>query len=141
MSDPVRLTLRTRVDDFSYQVTAAEDDKFWFRLERLDGRDTITDFFVGACPEQNAGSLLADCYRVLGITPQSVIVFGNISPSSVSLNIDVKRARDFYTACGKALLASVGAGRIDERLEKERGKYNLVLEAIRDVPATAGGSG
>ena len=57
------------------------------------------------------------------------------------MNIAVKRARDFYTACGKALLASLGAGRIDERVENERGKYNLVLVAIRDVPVSAKGRG
>jgi len=144
MSAPGKLTLRTRSDDYSLQVCATEDEKFWFRLERHEGRDVITDFFIGSSPEQSAGRLLSECYSVLGITPKPVIVFRNILPSSGPLKIDdapLAEARDFYTACGHALLTGVGAGKVVGRLVKERGKYNLVLEAIREVPAAPGEDG
>jgi hypothetical protein len=138
MSAPDRLTLRTRIDDYSLQVSAAEDERFWFRLERHEDRDVITDFFPGSAPEPRAGLLLADCYRVLGITPKPVIVFRDILPSTRPVEIDdaLTAARDFYTACGKSLLTHLGAGKVVGRLVKERDKYNLVLEVVRDVPAT-----
>jgi hypothetical protein len=132
MVAPEKLTLQTRSDDYSLQVSAVEDDRFWFRLERQEGRDLITDFFLGSLPEQSAGDLLADCFRVLDITPKPVVVFGNIVPSVGPASIDdaIERARDFYTACGKALLAGFGVAKCNERLAKERGKFNLVLEAV-----------
>ena len=61
--------MQTRLDDFSYQVSIAADPRFWFRLERTGDRDVITDFFLGSFPEESAGDLLAECYRVLGLTP------------------------------------------------------------------------
>jgi hypothetical protein len=136
MSAPSKLTLRTRSDDYSYQVAAIEDERFWFRLERQDSRDVITDFFIGSSLEQSAGSLLVDCYRVLGIIPKTVVVFENILPSDVFIDnaLALQEARDFYAKCGEALLATLGIRRIDKRLEEKRGKYNLVLEAIWDVP-------
>ena len=81
MSTPGRLTLRTRIDDYSYQVSAEEDGRFWFRLEREDDRDIITDFFIGSAPEETAADLLADCYRTLGLTPAMVVVFRDILPA------------------------------------------------------------
>lgn len=142
MSAPDRLTLQTRVDGFSYQVSAAEDERFWFRLERDDGRDVITDFFLGSCPRSSAGRLLADCYHALAITPEPVIVFGNIvPPDAADRGAALEQARAFYAACGEALLAGHGARLVDARLEVRRGKYNLVLEAVRDVPAARGAFG
>lgn len=138
MSLPDMLTLRTRIDDYSFQVSAVEDERFWFRLERHEGRDVITDFFLGALPEHDAGRLLADCYRALGMTPKPVVVFGDILPSRGPIRIDeaLTAARDFYSASGKALLTGLGAGKVVGRLVQERGKFHLVMKVIRDASAT-----
>lgn len=128
------LSLRPRFDGFSFQVSAVEDERFWLRLDRRAGRDIITDYCIGASPSARAGSLLVACYRALGLVPARVVVFGNIVPSADTsdCNTAVDAARAFYSACGAALLATLGSARIDERLEVERGKLNLVLEAVRE---------
>jgi len=129
MSVPLNPALQTRVDDFSYQVSTAADRRFWFRLEREEDRDIITDYFLGSFPRERAGSLLVECYRALGLTPRMAIVFRDILPSSRATADagELAEARDLYTECGKALLTGFGARRIDERLEEEAGKYHLVL--------------
>lgn len=139
MSAPERLTLQTRVDGFSYQVSAIEDEKFWFRLERGVGRDVITDFFLGSFPATSADRLLVECYRALGLSPEPVLVFGDIVPAgALAGDGALERARRFYASCGEALLARHGYYCVEERLEVVRDKYNVVLQAIRD-PSIARG--
>lgn len=134
MSAPPKVVLRKRIDDYSYQVYTAADDRFWFRLVREGDVDVITDYFIGSFPIESAGSLLSACYRVLGLIPQGVIVFKDIlSSKSDSDPKALDQARDLYAASGKTLLTDFGAKKVDERLEKQVGKYNLVL--VRDHPA------
>ncbi|MGO9462911.1 MAG: hypothetical protein ACLQIB_34220 [Isosphaeraceae bacterium] len=121
--------LETRIDDYSYQVYTSTDPKFWFRLERDGDRDVITDFSIGSFPVESAGSLLAECYRVLGLTPKVVLFFRDILPSG-RLAADpqaLAAARDLYTACGTALLRATGSRRVENSLQKRDGKYHLVL--------------
>lgn len=129
MSVPHLPALQSRTDDFSYQVSTAADPRFWFRLERDRDRDVITDYFLGSFPREWAGSLLEECYRVLGLSPRMVIVFRDIVPSGGS-TVDTQalaEARDLYADCGRALLMRFGARRAEQRLEEADGKYHLVL--------------
>ena len=140
MIEPVRLTLRTRSTIFpsrsmprrttssgfaSKDSTVAHDHRLLHRY----------------LPRTERWELAGGLLPCAGDHPQWVIVFGNISPSNESMNIAVKRARRLFHRAPTALLLSLGAGRIDERLENERGKYNLVLVAIRDVPVSTKGRG
>jgi hypothetical protein len=128
MSAPNKVTLEKRIDDYSYQVYTTADNRFWFRLVRESDRDIITDYFIGSFPKESGGCLLADCYRVLGLTPKTVVVFRDILPSKDPNNAKaLAEARDLYAASGKTLLTDFGARKVDERLEKEMDKYNLVL--------------
>lgn len=129
MSHPPEPTLRTRIDDYSYQVASGADPRFWFRLEREDDRDIITDYFLGSFPRERAAALLHDCYRVLGLAPSRTLVFRDIlpteGPSASGPALD--EARDLYLEAGTALLTLWGAQRVSDRLEFEMGKYHLLL--------------
>jgi hypothetical protein len=129
MSVPRVPALQTRIDDFSYQVSSPVDPRFWFRLERKNDRDVITDYFLGAFPKERSAGLLAACYQALGLTPRMLIVFRNIVPSSgLAVHADaLAEAQDMYSSCGKSLLMGSGARRVRVRLEEEHGKYDLVL--------------
>jgi hypothetical protein len=121
--------LQSRIDEFSFQVSTLSDPRFWMRLEREDDRDVITDYFLGSFPRDRAGALLADCYRVLGLAPKMVLVFRDILPSAGPTLVDqeLDEARDLYSAAGKALLGDYGATWVDERLENNAGKFDLVI--------------
>lgn len=132
MNSTHRLTLQKTTDDFSYQVSAQDDRRFWFRLERQPDRDIITDYFVGSLPHEEAVSLFTECYRLLGLAPQNVIVFRDILPTRKLKDVfaELGQARDLYGACGKTTLTSFGAGRVKEKLQKEPDRYNLVLTGV-----------
>src|SRR5262245_57077576 len=118
MSVPNPVTLQKKTDDYSYQVYTTTDNRFWFRLERENDRDIITDYFLGSFPKESGGSLLTDCYRVLGLTPKMVIVFRDIIPSKDPNDAKaLGEAQDLYAASGKKLLTDFGARKVDERLE------------------------
>jgi hypothetical protein len=136
MSVSQHLTLHKRVDDLSYQVSAEQDHRFWFRLERHEDRDVVTDFLIGSTPEEEAGAALLACYELLGLAPKSVIVFRDILPARYA---DADRAclakaldeiQDLYADCGRSVLTKFGASHIEERLERRREKYDLVVEEI-----------
>lgn len=129
MSAPRVPSLRTRIDDYSYQVSNTADPRFWFRLERMVDRDVITDYFLGAHPNEDGGILLVECYRVLGLTPRMAISFRDIV-SSIDLASDahaVAEQRSLYAAWGRALLMQFGAARVREHFDESRGKYGLDL--------------
>jgi hypothetical protein len=118
------------VDDFAYYVYTAADERFWFRLEREAERDIITDYVLGSFPREEAGELLVNCYRVLGLVPNGVIIFRDIlsgkDPDDTTAVNTVRRV--FSTAC-RHLLSHWGAGTFEERLETVHGKCNLVLSS------------
>lgn len=126
------LPLKARVDCGSFQVSAPSDARFWFRLERGDGCDVITDFFVGAQPEQRGAELLALCYQALGLRPQATLVFRDLLPRSSGSQADglageLDSAQHHFAVSGKCLLRRHGASRVDEQLLNRNGKYDLVL--------------
>jgi hypothetical protein len=127
------LKLQSRLDDFSYQVSADNDRIFWFRLEREPDRDVITDFLLGSISENLAATALIACYGFLRLTPRKVMVFRNILPSYKSLEKTMippealDRAQHLYATAGKATLIKFGARKVDESLESRCGKYDLVL--------------
>ncbi len=128
------LKLQSRLDDFSYQVSADNDAIFWFRLEREPDRDVITDFLLGSISETLAATALIACYAFLRLTPKNVMVFRNILPSYESLEETMipealDRAQRLYATAGKTALIKFGARKIDECLESRCGKYDLVLTA------------
>jgi hypothetical protein len=123
-----RSVFRALVDDYSYQVYAPSDDRFWFRLERERDRDIITDYFIGSFPREQGGSLLAECYRVLGLTPRAIIVFRDIlSGRDPNDTKALEEARELYAASGKSLLSEIGVARIEEHTQRSMGKVDLVL--------------
>lgn len=129
------LKLQSTRDDFSFQVSAANDQRFWFRLEREPSRDVITDYFIGSVPESRAGRALIDCYQHLGLMPKSVLVFRDILPSSEAEDDPemyasaLNEAQHLFAECGKAVLEYFGASTTQDRLERRRGKYDLVVQA------------
>jgi hypothetical protein len=125
--------LQTRIDAYSYQVSNAADPKFWFRIERTDNVDVITDYSLGTFPKERGGDLLAECYRVVGLTPRMTIVFRNIAPgNAIATDAQaVTEARNRYGDWGRALLIGLGADRVRESLEENRGKYDLRLTGER----------
>jgi hypothetical protein len=129
MSHPPSPALRTRIDDYSYQVAADADPRFWFRLERESDRDVITDYFLGSFPRVRAADLLRDCYRVLGLSPRRTIAFTNILSSKLPSDHGqaLYDARDLYLEAGTDLLIGSGAQRVSDRLEFDLGKYDLIL--------------
>jgi hypothetical protein len=130
------LTLHKRVDDLSYQVSAEQDHRFWFRLERHEDRDVITDYLIGSTPREEAGAALLACYELLGLAPKSVIVFRDILPARhadadrACLAKSLAEAQGLYAGCGRSVLTKFGASQVEERLEKRREKYDLVVEDI-----------
>jgi hypothetical protein len=132
MSTPGLPELQATADQFSYKVSAPADRFFWFRLEREQDRDVITDYFLGGFDEEIAGRLLIECYGALGLIPAVKIIFRDILPSREPAGASaLEKARSFYTACGKELLIAFGATHVDERLESDHDKRNLVLVARR----------
>ena len=129
MSAPGGLVFEKTVDDYSYQVFTASDKRFWFRLERRADRDVITDFFLGSFPAGQSGQLLADCYWFLGLRPKPIVVFKDILSGNEAAGAALERASDLYRFCGSYLLRQFGASRIDDRITREREKWNLVLSA------------
>jgi hypothetical protein len=130
------LKLQSRLDDFSYQVSANNDAIFWFRLEREPDRDVITDFFLGSISETLAATALIACYGFLRLTPKNVMVFRDILPYDESLEKTMipsealDRAQHLYATAGKAALIKFGARKVDESLESRCGKYDLVLSTV-----------
>ena len=51
--------LQNRLNEYSYQVFTEADPRFWFWLVHEGGRDVITDYFLGAFPEEEGGALLS----------------------------------------------------------------------------------
>ena len=128
MTIPNKPTLKTRVDGFSYQAFTAEDRRFWFRLERHGERDVVTDYHLGSFPREYAEELLAECYRVLGLTPGMVIVSRDLAPEGGAVDpAGLEATRDLYASSGRGLLIAQGARAVVKSLELEHGKYNLVL--------------
>ncbi|HWB11980.1 MAG TPA: hypothetical protein VG826_22335 [Pirellulales bacterium] len=129
------LKLQSRIDDFSFQVSAESDTRFWFRLERQVDRDVITDFLSGSLAPIRAVSAFVSCYQHLGLAPRKVIVFKNILAPKLARNDGVTAARAlydaqrFYAACGRAALLSLGELSVEETLERTRGKYDLIVRA------------
>ena len=130
------LKLQSRLDDFSYQVSADNDAIFWFRLEREPDRDVITDFSLGGISETLAATALIACYAFLRLTPKNIMVFRNILPSYEPLEETIippealDRARHLYATAGKAALIKFGARKVAESLESRCGKYDLVLWTV-----------
>jgi hypothetical protein len=91
-------------------------------------RDVITDYFPGAFPRERAGELLVECYKALGLSPRSTVVFRDILPSNDPADpVALAEARGFFARCGRELLVEFGAISVDEYLENENGKKNVVL--------------
>lgn len=129
-----RLAFQKRIDDYSYQVSTEADPRFWFRLVRENDRDIITDYFLGSFAKEDGGRLLSDCYRVLGLTPNNIVVFKDIlSGANPADSKALDQARESYAAFGEALLNEFGSRVVDETLEKVLGKFNLVLTAQADA--------
>jgi hypothetical protein len=127
MSAPTGAAFQSQVDDFSYQVYTDSDKRFWFRLVRERDQDIVTDFFVGAFSREQAGLLLAECYRILNLTPKMTIVFRDIlSGKEVNLAL-LSEAEKLYSKAGESLLIEFGAKNVDCYTEQSRGKFNLVL--------------
>jgi hypothetical protein len=125
-----KVAFQKRIDDYSYQVSTESDPRFWFRLVRESDRDVITDYFIGSFPKEHGGCLLRDCYRVLGLTPRRVVIFGDIlSGRKPGDSRALDDARELYAAFGQALFSEFGARIVNESLEKAMGKFNLVLVA------------
>lgn len=122
--------LKTRIDDFSYQVYTDSDDCFWFRLVREPGRDVITDFFVGSFPRETSGALLVQCYKTLNFTPSAVIVFKDILSGRPVAPELIRRARELYADAGRYLLAEFGVGSAKSHVEESLGKFDLVLSGV-----------
>lgn len=130
------LKLQTRSDDFSYQVSAENDQRFWFRLERKLNRDVITDFNPGSLHHDDAGAALTMCYEHLGLRPQQTVVFRDIMSSADANHSQPTFARplddvlDSYVGWGKALLNHFGNSDVDERVERRRQKLDLILRVV-----------
>lgn len=135
MAKRIPLKLHSRIDEFSYQVSAENDRMFWFRLERRPDRDVITDFSVGTVARLRAASALRLCYSHLGLAPRQVIVFQDIlacktaSEDEAAASKALRNARRLYGACGRAALISAGVIKVEESLQRREGKYDLVLQA------------
>jgi hypothetical protein len=59
-----RLNFSSRVDEFSVQISCAEDPRFWLRLEPI-AVPKITDFFLGEFPPETGAELLARCFKLI----------------------------------------------------------------------------
>jgi hypothetical protein len=127
MSVPTGAVFQRQIDEFSYQVYTNSDSRFWFRLIRERDQDIITDFFIGAFPKPQCGLLLAECYRVLDLTPKMTIVFKDLLSGKEVNSALLKEAEELYSEAGKSLLIEFGAKKIDSYTEQSRGKFNLVL--------------
>jgi hypothetical protein len=127
MSVPAGASFHGKIDDFSRQVYTDSDKQFWFRLVRERDQDIITDFFLGSFPRQQAGLLLAECYRTLDLTPKMTIVFRDILSGKEVNPTLLRKAEELFTEAGKSLLVEFGAKNIDCYTEQSRGKFNLVL--------------
>jgi hypothetical protein len=127
MSAPTGAVFQSRVDDFSCQVYTSSDTRFWFRLVRERDQDIITDFFIGSFSREQSGLVLAECYRVLNLTPKMTIVFRDILSGKEVNPTLLTEAEDLYTRAGKSLLTEFGAKNVDCYTEQSRGKFNLVL--------------
>jgi hypothetical protein len=132
-----RLAFRSRTDDFSHQISADNDKRFWFRVERHVDQDVITDFFLGSVPEEQASSVLLACYDHLAITPQLKVVFKDILPGQESeiatgrLTSEIDWAQHHFAVCGKRFLRRLGARSVEDSLRQSGGKVDLVLHADR----------
>ncbi|HVX15600.1 MAG TPA: hypothetical protein VHC22_30720 [Pirellulales bacterium] len=131
------LKLQSTTDDFSYQVSAENDDRFWFRLERHADRDVVTDYCLGSVENDRAASVLLNCYQHLGLVPRKVIVFSDILASkssvrdlAITAGSFLLRVQRLYGACGRAALQSSGCSEVEESLERTRGKYDLILRSV-----------
>ena len=127
MSAPGGAVFQSRIDEFSYQIYTTEDRKFWFRLVRERDQDIVTDFFVGSFSREQSGLLLAECYRVLDLTPKMTIVFRDILSGKEVNPALLSGAEELYSKAGKSLMMEFGAKNVDTYTEQSRGKFNLVL--------------
>jgi hypothetical protein len=127
MSVPAGAIFQSQIDEFSYQVYTNSDSRFWFRLIRERDQDIITDFFMGSFPRAQCGLLLAECYRVLDLTPKMTVLFKDILSGKEVNSTLLGEAEELYSEAGKFLLTEFGAKKIDCYTEQSRGKFNLVL--------------
>ena len=124
--------LRKRVDDFSLQVSSELDDRFWFRLERRDEGDLITDFLLGSFPASQGGPLLVESYRLLALAPRPPLTFGDVLSGAKSDPSAVAAARERFAAAGVTLLSAFGLRPAGSRVRESRGKIEIVLDVERD---------
>jgi hypothetical protein len=125
---PAGVQLQSRLDEHSYQVFTTADPRFWFRLVREDDCDVITDYLLGSFPAEQDSSLLAGCYRALGLTPKPRIVFRDIlSGRDASDAAALSQARARFEAAGQSLLTQYGFETTDCRMEDLRGRVDLLL--------------
>lgn len=131
-----RLELKSRIDEYSYQVSATNDHRFWVRLVREPGRDVITDYIIGSVPEASAAEALIECYHHLNLKPQGVLLFRDILPGITSIGEDQEAraralddARQLFTRCGRAVLSCFGVSNASDRIEEYRGKYDVIVQS------------
>ena len=130
MSLPPRIKLRSRSDQFSFQVDAASDDRFWFRLVREEDRDVITDYSLGSFPRELSGILLTECYRTLGLTPRDTLLFRDIAPGRSATDAGaLDEARDLYESAAGSMLAQFGLRITHRQTAETRGKTDLLILA------------
>lgn len=122
--EPGRFVVRR--DAFSAQVSYEGDGRFWFRLERSEGEDRITDFFPGRFDPARSGEVLALCYRALGTAPQGRIVFLDIASRAepgarlTAAAEMLDHARDFMQRVGRLVRSA--------QLRQRDGKVDAVVE-------------
>jgi hypothetical protein len=59
-----RLNFSSQVDEFSVQISCAEDPRFWLRLAPV-AVSKITDFSLGEFPSEASAELLARCFKLI----------------------------------------------------------------------------
>ena len=127
-------TFRARYDEFSSQVSCEQDSKFWFRLEAAEGRDNVTDFFLGAFDPGLGGDLLTMCYKKLGKIPQQRLVFGDILSSRLGDSAAVDAAKTRFEEYTKAMLAAYGRSIRASHIARRREKWDLVIDVSLVTP-------
>jgi hypothetical protein len=124
---PSTCTFRTRQDEFSTQISCDQDPKFWFRLESVEGCDTITDFVLGNFGSDVGGDLLAMCYKKINRIPPDCLVFGDILSSRPSDAVTVDNAKARLEGYVKAMLAGYGRFVRTSSIVPRRNKLDLVI--------------
>jgi hypothetical protein len=117
-------------DDYSVKVQAAEDDRFWVRVERNFGETiTVTDFARGELPETDLIGGLKLAIQALGIADRRRIVFRDIVPGGMDKALFAFRLEQ-ATECAKraatAIAADSGCLLRDFRIEHRAGKMDAV---------------